>query len=320
MAFRERLTSMAILVLVASCSNPSPMQRAKEYAESIPPEDAGRALLDSYKSPARQIFEAIRSNVAAKDRRALTDARLIFTEDETPFSFRADAEWTRAIYVNLGGLNALEMGAIAFALSIVELKDPNWFLNYLIYHRKLKQQPDAEWLEPAIAAGLAIEDQSQKTAYIATSVLNDMMTFVIAHEAGHIVLAHSAKRKDDEPDGDYWQRRQTQEIEADAFSVPVSIRLGINPHAPIATLLVHHIVFEDGHPGESATHPSDLQRIASCAELLRSTGTTEAVQVAEWAEGFVSHMRSPTSFTAYDALDQLAESVSREALKRPKLQ
>jgi len=283
--------------------------------DNLSREEAMRYLLSTYEDPVRFCLREIISRTTEDKRPRVEAAELHFELGETPFSFYAHAaDYLRQkINVSLGGLSALETCAIAMALAKLDLDDGSWWFDYLLYHRRLRKQPNSFWVEPFDAAGMSsVYDQSERAIRFAASLFYDMMLFVVAHEAGHVALRHSATSQPDENDTDRLLRRRSQELAADRFALDIFQSTQTDNFGASYTLLAHMIIVQDNPAQDlSSTHPADHDRLLQMAQY----GNSESEELKQLSKFAAVFQKQAAGVTGYEVIDTMAEGITREKLR-----
>jgi hypothetical protein len=273
-------------------------------------------LLGTYREQIDRVVESVRGAVPAQFHDYVQDARVNYLVDETPFKFLKDPA-SKTIHVCLGGINALDISCVALAASLFVLKDPGWWLDYMLFHRLLRRQPGAVWRDPLAAAGIAEDnvsrEASQEMALFAYQSLNDMLTFVVAHEFGHVALKHSGEWEGSESREEFVARIRQYELDADRFAFDIVKRLDSSPLAVLFTLLTHQVVFEEPNSEAEARHPPDWRRMTRAIEYFSELRDQRHDEDLRSATSLVNHLSSVES---YRAIDELGARISEESLRR----
>jgi hypothetical protein len=289
------------------------------FASSCGRDQALEYVLQTYEEPLRVIFAQVVAHMPDAARGKLDGVVMKFSRDETPFSFYSlpVAGAPRTVHVSLGGLSALEIVSIALALSVIDFQDSEWWLNYVVYHRALRRQPNSVWIEPADAAGIRISQQSRQAVEYAAAHFHATATFIVAHEVAHVALEHGQAMREDEAPGDYAQRLRAEELAADRFALDIVSAMQIGVFAPTMALVAHLVIFEDQRSDPlGATYPSDLQRIQQVLNYYGERNPEEQANLLIFKQGLARLFApGPDGATGYAMLDSWAQSLSRESLK-----
>jgi hypothetical protein len=273
-------------------------------------------MLNSSKLTVDLNMKTILSSVSktAAGRLAATDLR--YDLEEQPFSFysRGQDYPKQTINISLGGISALDICALAMALSKADLSDGSWWFNYLLYHRKLRKQPNSMWIEPFDAAGMSsVTEQSEKAIRFGTSLSIDMTLFVVAHEAGHVALQHRFGPYPNESESNLRKRRQKQELAADRFALDVLKTSKTDLFAASYTTLAHLILMQDKEPPLSdSSHPADHARLLQIADY-EKPASAQSRELSKFATAFAKV--GPSGASAYDVLDGMADAVTLDKLR-----
>jgi hypothetical protein len=279
-------------------------------------EQAMEWMLSSSKLAVDVNMKTILSNVTKTAAERLAGADLQYDLQEQPFSFYSHAQDypRQTITISLGGISALDICALAMALSKADLSNESWWFDYLLYHRKLRKQPNSLWIEPFDAAGMSsVTDQSENAIRFGTSLSLDMTLFVVAHEAGHVALQHRFGRYPNESDSSLQKRRQKQELAADRFALDVLKSSKTDLFAASYTSLAHLILMQEKEPPLSdSSHPADPERLLQIADYEKPV-SAESRELSKFASLFANAGLSGPS--AYDVLDEMADAVNRDTLR-----
>jgi hypothetical protein len=319
--FRALALSAVLIVLNNCATHPTPSTPDKllseEQIRALPHNEAMSVFLDTYKDQINSVFINVRDHAPPRYGQQLQRSKIGYSLEETPFSFYYNsANNNKTIHVCLGGINALDISATALAVSINIANDPEWWFKYMLYHRALRKRPGTVWLDPLHAAGVSQQNTptevAAKTALLAYSLLDDMLTFVIAHEAGHVALEHNGEQQAEEDRAAYLRRVRNQELEADSFALELVGSMDLNPSAVISTLLTHLVIFEDPKSLDIGKHPSDPQRIGRVADFYARREPGKASSSIENARAMASLFSSEES---YKAFDDMASTITPESLQ-----
>jgi hypothetical protein len=271
-------------------------------------------LLDTYPKELDPILDAVLKQTHLKKK----DVQLKLSTDESLFSIYSDGAGSKVVHVNLGGLSIFEVSSLALALSWNEIKDGSWWMKYVLYNRKLREMPNSMGVEPEVAAGLEICDVSDETAHMQVSVMHDMLTFVVAHEVGHVALKHNGQRLRDETDADYLKRRRNQELAADDFALTVTRKLKLDANAPIAVLLTHLIISgQKSDVGANAPYPGDDERIKHIVDSYLRHGGANEMLLSLGDNLLETFSIGRNGVTGYDVLDHDAWQIKLSDLRVP---
>jgi hypothetical protein len=273
-------------------------------------------MLNSSRPIVELNMKTILSSVSKRAAERLVAAGVGYDPEEQPFSFYSHAQDypKQTINISLGGISALEICALAMALSKMDLSDRSWWFDYLLYHRKLRKVPNSQWIEPFDAAGMSsVTDQSEKAIRFGLSLSLDMSLFVVAHEAGHVALQHRYGPYPNESESNLQKRRQRQELEADRFALDVLKTSKTDFFAASYTTLAHLILMQGkDSPLSDSDHPPDHARLLQIADY-EKPASAETRELSKFAAVFGKVYPAGTS--AYDVLDAMADAVTRDKLR-----
>ena len=227
-------------------------------------------LLRLYEPQVEAALKNLKQIHNAAIQRALTDLKVEYTLDETPFAFYADRRGTNRIFVSLGGLNVLDVIATAHAISKFNDSQRDWWFRYSMLCRQFSGKPGAAWPQPMGIAGLSPKDVSADTIIYQNQLLQRFTTFVVAHELGHLMLNHEGGKMELETIETYQKRLFAQEIAADTFAAEQVQRLGYSPFTATHTLVSHLLIFGNRRRPSNETHPSDPIRLQKIIEFYRN--------------------------------------------------
>ena len=296
----------------ASAGGPPDFSQFENYTR----EQALDWMLNAAKPVIEINMKTILSSVSKPDLDRLVAADLRFDLEEQPFSFYSHAQDypRQTINVSLGGTSALEICALAMALSKVDLSDKSWWFDYLLYHRKLRRQPNSKWMEPFDAAGMSsVADQSENAIRSGLLLSIDMSLFVVAHEAGHVARQHRFGPYPNESESNLRKRRQKQELEADRFALDVLKTSKTDLFAASYTTLAHLVLMQEKESSYSdSDHPPDHARLLQIADY-QKPASMESRQLSKFATLFGRDYPAGTS--PYDVLDAMADEVTPDKLR-----
>ena len=142
----------------------------------------------------------------------------------------------RIITISAESVATLAKVSMAIALSGADKKlGNNWLNTYLLYIRRV---PDGATIVDPLKASGYIDNQGEvdvgdrmdqgtanEMVSLAENNKDSMLTFIIAHEIGHIVLKHNLKQAPDESNEHFFARSRANESKADQFAMLVAVRL-----------------------------------------------------------------------------------------------
>ena len=94
-----------------------------------------------------------------------------------------------------------------------------------------------------------------------------MLSFMLAHEAGHVLLNHDAAPRPNETPEEYSKRLRANEVAADEWALPTVVRMRIDPYDVVRALFTHLVIFGSKEEGDGQVHRDDLTRIKHVAEV-----------------------------------------------------
>ncbi|MCP3460719.1 hypothetical protein [Bradyrhizobium sp. CCGUVB23] len=273
-------------------------------------------MLNSSKLTVELNMKTILSSVSKTVAGRLTAADLRYELQEQPFSFYSHGQDypRQTINISLGGISALDICALAMVLSQVQLSDTSWWFKYLLYHRKLRKQPNSSWIEPFDAAGMSsVTDQSEEAVRSATLLSVDMTLFVVAHEAGHVALQHRFGPYPNETESDLAKRRRKQELEADRFALDILKTSKTDLFAASYTTLAHLILMHEKEPSvPDSSHPADHERLLQIANY-EKPASAKTRELSKFAATF--EKSGPLGISGYDVLDTMADEITLDKLR-----
>lgn len=207
-----------------------------------------------------------------QDREYLAARPIHIVTQDVPFGFFAgpDRNNESAIHVTVGGVRALHQVCVAMSLSVDHLNDHRWFMQYLLYVRKCWNH-QVRWIaDPTRAAGIRPADLPPSVVTNSTAMLMSGLTFILAHEAGHVALKHRSAPRPGEGASERLNRVRQQEGDADQYALGIMRRMQTVPVGGAISFIAFLLTQQRSvQPSAGATHPPDHRRIARMSRYVR---------------------------------------------------
>jgi hypothetical protein len=301
MSVRGCIQSMIIVVVLmlavyddASSQSKYLIRRQKELA----------AAKDLYERSLQENFSVLKENVSQEYLADIAATKLFITMDDDLVFARA-FPGQNVIQLSAATIVFIEQLAVTrawFEASGVSEDQP--IINYVLLTRKNIREDDARRaVLPSMAKALSVPDdeiwsrnESDPTKTYANNFLKSAVTWIVAHEMGHLALGHQVVVPPGMSMVARAERMRIQEAEADNFATGLMLRVRLAPIGMAVTMLYYSLLFpirmecsseeEWQNYVAEASHPLWPERLKSIGDVLAESDVTLVVGVnnAEIAE------------------------------------
>lgn len=318
-----RACAVATVLLCCGCAPLGVQDGATDQDQ-----DEIQQLAETYAFEVDQIFEALLKQVSAADRNKLSGAERVYSNDETAFAFYVLPGSSQAIHLTAGGLTSLTLSAEAAAIARHLLDDDDWWFDYLLaeraHVREAQRAGDSGlklWASPQHVLGCdwppqsgALQEQGLRTEYV---LRMNMLAFVVAHEAGHVVLEHDPARLSSETPAEHDIRLRANELAADNWALPVLVRMRVNPYDVVRALFTHLVIF-GSNDNKGRVHQDDVARIKLAQQVYQREFPWDYAEFNASVAKLLDVASPAGSASIFDHLDAKAKQTSFSALHHTK--
>lgn len=230
-----------------------------------------------YNESNREVVEQAWSNIIAvadkSDADKLRRVKIVYSTDETPLRFEADAGEQPILLVTTGGLRLSNVILEGYALLAGGYKDEEWFFQYMLYLRQ--QHLKHRYFHTATtAAGFTSKEQIKALNatyhWFYLTARQTTFFFALAHEAAHLLRNDVVEQADKESTHAFELRMREQEIRADRFAADLMVKHGQFVAGFTSLLVSTMLIYEPRESVSDATlHVPDRERLRAIAGWVR---------------------------------------------------
>jgi hypothetical protein len=284
------------------------------------------AAVDHYTEEVRSVWQTIIRFSPVEYRDRLAAAEFKITTDDVPFSFFGGGipNGNSVVVVSIGGVRALNLCANAMYLSTEYLKDNGWWLRYFLYLRHRFLEPDGTFVpDPLMAMGVDSNSAPVEVLQHATWTYLNALTFLLAHEAGHVALRHDLRPRLGESTRERLARARVAEGDADHFALEVMKNMRALPTGAALAFGWHLLIFQRSNSSLGSDHPLDSDRIQKVSEYVKEHlqefdlgqhSTKEIMDVFENGSKLAQQVESGE--LSFSDLDQQSRGITLESLRK----
>lgn len=232
-----------------------------------------KETLDEFKPEIDHIWKrVIDASGNEEEQKILRKVTLDYSDDTTPFYFETRTGDSDTIVISAGGLCGIVFLASVCALENVKLIPIEAVIEYCAVCRICVLHGDTLLPPYPDICGKAIKENEE---FLETTNIfrREMLFYVLAHEAGHVINRDSAEQREGEDRSVFFERLNRQEAKADSHAFAAIIRRDTLPVVVTMMMVFTAQVFEPRpkpfHAAVVNPHPPDFFRAHVFARFAR---------------------------------------------------